>query len=59
LLRNPKVSIEKVVYLPVALVTYSSKEGPRSQAFAATGVFNPDTQRLRQSTATFLRGCLN
>jgi transposase-like protein len=54
-LRNPKINVEKIVYLPGAIVTYSSKEGPRAQTFAATSVYNPDTQRLRQSTAAFLR----
>lgn len=54
-LRNPKINVEKIVYLPVAVVTYSSKEGRRAQTFSATTVYNGDTQRLRQSTAAFLR----
>jgi hypothetical protein len=58
-LQNPKINVKKIVYVPVAIVTYSSKEGPRNQTFAATSVYNPDTQRLRQSTAAFLRGYSN
>ncbi len=58
-LRNPKINVQTIVYVPVAIVTYSSKEGSRSQMFAATSVYNPDIQRLRQSTATFLRGFSN
>lgn len=54
-LRNAKVTMKKVVYLPVGIATYGSKQGQRSQGFCVVEQFNRDTEVLRQSTTNFFR----
>jgi hypothetical protein len=56
-MRNARVTMLKVVYLPVAEVIYASREGKRAQAFTIVSAFQGNTQQLRRSTANFMAIC--
>jgi hypothetical protein len=56
-MRNARVSMLKVVWLPVAEVIYASREGKRAQAFTIVPAFQAGTQQLRRSTANFMARC--
>jgi hypothetical protein len=55
MLRNPKVTLRQVVYLPAARVVYKSKEGTRVLVGSVIASVNPNTDQLRYSTGTFVK----
>jgi|HubBroStandDraft_4_1064222.scaffolds.fasta_scaffold03303_5 hypothetical protein len=54
-LRNPKVTLQQVVYLPAARVVYKSKEGTRVLVGSVISSINPHTDQLRYSTGVFVK----
>jgi hypothetical protein len=55
LLRNPKVTLRQVIYLPTARVVYKSKAGTRVLVGSVITSVNPNTDQLRYSTGEFVK----
>jgi hypothetical protein len=55
MLRNPKVTLRQVIYLPAARVVYKSKEGTRVLVGSVITSVNRNTDQLRHATGVFVQ----